>query len=500
MRLDELLKDCVPGISCGSVEVGGLRLDSRAVRPGDLFLAVAGHQQHGLQFGAEAVRRGARAIIYDPAGGGEAHARHIVGIPCVPAEGLLQKVGFIADRFFGHPSADLDLVAITGTNGKTSCSHFLANALTNGGSAAVIGTLGWGAPGDLTPTGQTTPDAVEIHSILAQLKARSYDYVALEASSHGLVQGRLNGVHATAALFTNITRDHLDYHGTQEAYVAAKMRLLDFKGLRAVAFNVDDPLARQVGQRLPRGVAGMPFSASGCTEMAEGGVVARRIEQSPEGLQIAVEHLGCDAELIVPLFGRNNAENILGTLAVLLGLGHGLTDAVERLGKVRPVPGRMEHFRGPNGANIVIDYAHTPDALDGVLRSLRSVGARELWVVFGCGGERDRGKRPLMGRIAAEIADHVIVTDDNPRCEDGDGIVADILSGCNGGDVRVERDRRYAIRLAIEAAAPGDVVLIAGKGHEAFQDVNGRKVPFDDRLVAREIAKSTCGQARCSTI
>jgi UDP-N-acetylmuramoyl-L-alanyl-D-glutamate--2,6-diaminopimelate ligase len=339
----------------------------------------------------------------------------------------------------------------------------------------------------LTPTDQTTPDAVEIHSILAKLEAQSVRSVALEASSHGLVQGRLNGVRARAALFTNITRDHLDYHGTHEAYVSAKMRLLDFEGLESVAFNADDPVTRGIADRLPAGATGVPFSLEGAAVTGGGGVFARHLEQTAEGLRLIVAHAGCDAELVVPLFGRYNAENVLGALAVLLGMGYGLADAVERLAKARPVPGRMEHLRSAAGASVVIDYAHTPDALERVLASLKAGATGDLWVVFGCGGERDRGKRPLMGRIAGRLADHVVVTDDNPRREDGDGIIADILAGCSGTDVRVERDRRLAIQLAIESAGAEDIVLIAGKGHESVQDVNGTKLPFDDRVVAREL-------------
>jgi UDP-N-acetylmuramoyl-L-alanyl-D-glutamate--2,6-diaminopimelate ligase len=265
------------------------------------------------------------------------------------------------------------------------------------------------------------------------------------------------------------------------------MRLLDFAGLETVAFNADDPVTRRIGERLPSGAVGMPFSVAGSKTAEYAGVVSRRIEQRAEGLRLSVEHAGCDAELVAPLFGHYNAENILGALAVMLGLGFGLADAVERLGNVRPVPGRMEHFRSAAGASIVVDYAHTPDALERVLLSLRRGCARDLWVVFGCGGERDRGKRPLMGRIAGELADHVVITDDNPRCEDGEAIVADILAGCVGNDVRVQRDRRQAMQIAIESAAEGDVVLIAGKGHESVQEANGTKTPFDDRVVAREL-------------
>jgi UDP-N-acetylmuramoyl-L-alanyl-D-glutamate--2,6-diaminopimelate ligase len=268
------------------------------------------------------------------------------------------------------------------------------------------------------------------------------------------------------------------------------MSLLEFPGLETVAFNADDDITRGIVDRIPEGAEGIAFSARGHVVSGVRTVVARRIDQTGDGLCMLVDDQGRDAELRAPVFGDYNAENVLGSLAVLLGLGYGFNDAVERLGKVRPVPGRMEHFRSPEGLSVVVDYAHTPDALEGVLRSLKAHCAGRVWVVFGCGGERDRGKRPMMGRIAARWADHVVVTDDNPRHEDGNGIVADILAGCSGGDVRVERDRLEAIRLALESAEPDDIVLVAGKGHEAVQDVNGVKRPFDDRVVARTLLQN----------
>lgn len=485
------------GASAG-LQVTGLSLDSRKVRPGDLFCAIAGHQGHGLQYLNEVVSRGACAILYDPLGGGRELVRGCDRIPSLSVESLHHKVGFIADRFFLKPSDGLDVIAITGTNGKTSCSHFLAYALAGGGqAAAVIGTLGWGRPGELQPCLQTTPDAIEIHAMLANLKRDGITSVALEASSHGLVQGRLNGVRVHSALYTNITRDHLDYHGTLDAYVEAKLALLDFPDLQSVVFNADDDRASLVVTRARKEIQMIGFSRSGAPHPAVPTVYASRVEQSPEGLRIEVRHAGLVAEVHAPVFGDYNAENLLGTLAVLLGMGYGLNESVERLAMIRPVPGRMEHVRSADGVTAVVDYAHTPDALDRVLQSLRGHCASNLWVVFGCGGERDRGKRPLMGRVAERWADRVIVTDDNPRHEDGDAIVADILAGCRADTVVVERDRRQAVEWTIEQAKPGDVVVVAGKGHERVQDLGTAKIPFDDREVVREALQARAVRACC---
>jgi UDP-N-acetylmuramoyl-L-alanyl-D-glutamate--2,6-diaminopimelate ligase len=467
------------------------------MRQGDLFFAIAGHQGHGLQYLQEVLARSPCTILYDPQGGGRELARSCSGAPSMAVESLHHKVGLIADRFFSGPSDGMNVIAVTGTNGKTSCSHFLAHALGGGGQAAVIGTLGWGRPGELEPCAQTTPDAIEIHAMLASLKQDGIISVALEASSHGLVQGRLNGVRARSALYTNITRDHLDYHGTLDAYIEAKLGLLDFPSLRSVAFNADDARASLVAERARSEVELIAFSRAGVPRRDLPTVCAGRVEQAPEGLRIEVRYGGSVAEVHAPVFGDYNAENLLGTLAVLLGMGYGLNEAAERLAMVRPVPGRMEHVRSADGVTAVVDYAHTPDALDRVLQSLRGHCGRSLVVVFGCGGERDRGKRPLMGRVAERWADRVIVTDDNPRHEDGDAIVADILSGCQTDSVVVERDRRRACEWAIEQAEPGDVVVVAGKGHERFQDLGSETIPFDDREVVREALKARVVRVCC---
>lgn len=493
--LNQLLSGLAEPTPGQKILVHGLSLDSRGTRSGDLFFAIAGHQGHGLQYRQQVIRKGACAILYDPQGGGRELVRGCEEIVCIPVPSLNQKVGFIADRFFDRPSHDLDVIAITGTNGKTSCSHFLAHALCGPRPAGVIGTLGWGQPGRLHPTEQTTPDAIEVHAILAELRSQSMGAVAIEASSHGLVQGRLNGVQIKSALYTNITRDHLDYHGTQDAYVEAKMRLLDFPGLASLVLNADDPHTGGIIRRAPAGADVIAFSVSGRRDLTVPTLYAERVEQEADGLCMEVIFDGCVAEIGAPVFGDYNAENILGTLGVLLGMGYGLTEGVERVGKIRPVPGRMEHLRSPDGVTAVVDYAHTPDALDRVLKSLRAHCRGRLWVVFGCGGERDRGKRPLMGQAAERWADRVVVTDDNPRREDGDAIVADILSGCSGGDVTVQRDRRLAIQLAIRSAEPQDLVLVAGKGHERVQDLGSVQLPFDDREVVQGLVHARVAAA-----
>jgi len=491
--LEELLSGFARPGTIPRIRVHGLSLDSRRIRSGDLFLALVGHQGHGIQYHQEAVRRGASAILYDPVGGGRELAQTVKGVACIPVDSLNQTVGYIADRFFQQPSQFLDVIAVTGTNGKTSCTHFLAHALSNHRPAAVIGTLGWGVPHRLNPTDQTTPDAIEVHSLLDQLRSRSIRSVAIEASSHGLFQGRLNGVRVKAALYTNITRDHLDYHGTQEAYVEAKMRLLEFPGLETVAFNADDPVTSRIVERIPVHARAIAFSISGRRNLPVPALLANRITHEADGLSIGLSFEGVDTEIRVPVFGDYNVENVLGTLAVLLGRGYGFVEAVERLTKLRPVPGRMEQYRSREGVTAVVDYAHSPDALERVLRHLKSHCQGDLWVVFGCGGERDRGKRPLMGQVAERWADRVMVTDDNPRREDGDAIVADILAGCQGKDVTVQRDRRLAIQFAIESAGPCDVVLIAGKGHECYQDVGSRRLPFDDREVVQSLVRARGG-------
>ncbi len=501
--LRALLADWADQAHLPDQRVGGLNLDSRKVRPGDLFLALAGHRSHGMAYAEDASARGAGAIAYDPANGGAVLSRQSgVDIPCIAIRALDQCIGLIADKFFGHPSASFDVIGVTGTNGKTSCSHFLAQAFSDDVPCAVIGTLGSGLPAALTRNLNTTPNALEIHAALARFRDMPVQAVAMEVSSHGQVQGRVNGVHFRGALYTNITRDHLDYHGSMEAYVEAKLGLLQSPGMDFAVVNLDDPHAARIMAAAPSALRTIGFSCDPAASAApRRTVVAGDIEHRPGGLRFSVQDGGGTATVAVPLFGDFNVENLLGVLAVLLAMGYRLEDAAARLKRVRAVPGRMERFIArPAGPCVVVDYAHTPDALAKVLQSLRRHCQGTLWAVFGCGGERDRGKRPLMGRIAEERADRVIVTDDNPRSEDGDDIVQDILAGCRRAAVPVIRDRRAAIEAAIGGADAADIVLVAGKGHESAQEIRGVKYPFSDRDVVVSVLESRpqCGSVSCA--
>jgi UDP-N-acetylmuramoyl-L-alanyl-D-glutamate--2,6-diaminopimelate ligase len=474
--LDRLLTGLADAGGVPPVAIGGLCHDSRRVRPGDLFTALAGHHAHGMSHAGQAIRQGCAAIVYDPAGEGERLAREVAKVPAIPVADLAQKLGFLADRYFGEPSRQLETIGISGTNGKTSCSHFLAQALSEQAPAAVVGTLGWGKPGELAPTTHTTPNAIEIHDLLRRLRSQGFQAVAMEASSHGLVQGRLNGVRFKG------------YHGTMEAYLKAKLRLLEWPGLEFVVFNADATIADPVLQRLPKGVRVLGFSVSGRADKPVSTLTVSEVRQGPDGVSFRAHYEGCAATVSAPVFGGFNVENLAASLAVLLAMGRSLDSAAQALRNVRAVPGRMESFTEA-GRTVVVDYAHTPDALASVLGSLRRHCSGRLWAVFGCGGDRDRGKRPEMGAIAEQLADEVVLTDDNPRSEDGDAIIRDIRSGCSREDLVTIRDRRDAIAFALGRAENGDLVLIAGKGHESTQEVLGRKYPFSDRQVVREILK-----------
>lgn len=488
MQLTDLLGADV-GVRA-AVPITGLCLDSSQVQPGELFVALCGYHQHGLRFADEALRRGAAAILYDPNGDGEALAAALRARqpqPVLPLRELSQRLGTLADRFYHQPSARMSVVAVTGTNGKTSCTHFLARALAPEQSAGVIGTLGWGPLDALRPSTHTTPDAVAVHRMLGALAADGITTAAIEASSHGLAQGRLNGVRVTGALFTNISRDHLDYHEDVEAYTTAKLSLLHAPGLQFAVFNLDDPRLQQVCARdfaslrlygyLPHG-ARAPTQASRCAGL----LVIEAAELDGQETRFIARYGDAVAQVRAPVVGRFNLENLAGVLTVLVALGLPLETAAQRLARVRPVCGRLEVFRGSPGPTVVVDYAHTPDALEQALATLRPLCQGRLWVVFGCGGDRDRGKRPMMGAVAERLADRVIVTDDNPRTEDGEAIVQQIVSGMRRSTgLDVERNRGRAIEAAVAGAAEQDWILVAGKGHEQEQVVGHRRLPFSDQ-------------------
>jgi UDP-N-acetylmuramoyl-L-alanyl-D-glutamate--2,6-diaminopimelate ligase len=467
------------------VMVSDLTVDSRAASPGALFLACNGRTHHGLKFAAEAVARGARAVLYEQAGAG-ALPQLGAGTFVAPVPMLAERIGLIADRFFGSPSQQLTIAGITGTNGKTTCAWLLAQALEHcQRPAAYIGTLGFGRPPQLTPTLHTTSDAVTVQRQLAQLRALGAAAVCMEVSSHALDQGRVNGVRFNTAVFTNLTRDHLDYHGTMAAYGAAKARLLAWPDLAHRVINIDDAF----GATLAAATAAAPLIVTSRLGAAvpDGArfVRAARVRPDAGGLLIEVHSSWGEGQLAVRLVGEFNIDNALTVLAVLLAWEVPLKDAVRALGKCRAASGRMEMFGGRGRTPLaIVDYAHTPDALANALRAARLHCRGELRVVFGCGGDRDAGKRPIMGRLAAELADDIIVTDDNPRSEDPARIVAEIVAGMQRHTPHViEHDRALAIRMGLERSAPEDVVLIAGKGHEDYQVIGTERRAFKDQAV-----------------
>jgi UDP-N-acetylmuramoyl-L-alanyl-D-glutamate--2,6-diaminopimelate ligase len=493
-RLAELLAGWA--VAPGELTVSDLTLDSRAASAGTLFLATRGHTHHGLAFAGEAVARGAVAVLYEPAPAVPAPSLPPgVFIASVPE--LTTRAGLIADRFFGAPSQQLTVAGITGTNGKTTCAWLLAQALQRcKRPCGYMGTLGVGLPPQLTPMAHTTPDVVTVHRQLAALCAAGAECVSMEVSSHALDQARVNGVRFHTAAFTNLTRDHLDYHGTMEHYGAAKARLFAWPGLACRIINFDDPFGAALARAVSPARLILTTRAAGAAAALPAGaefVRATRIEAEPTGLTIEVESSWGAVELAVRLIGEFNVENALTVLAVLLAWNIPLRDAARALGKVRPARGRMEMFGGRGRSPLaIVDYAHTPDALANALRAARLHCRAQLRVVFGCGGDRDAGKRPLMGRIAAELADDVIVTDDNPRSEDPQRIVADIVAGIgSAAPLTIEHDRALAIRVALQRSAPDDVVLIAGKGHEDYQITGRERRAFRDQsVVADELARS----------
>jgi UDP-N-acetylmuramoyl-L-alanyl-D-glutamate--2,6-diaminopimelate ligase len=392
----------------------------------------------------------------------------------------------MAHRFHGRASEAMTVVGVTGTNGKTSTVQLLAQAWSlRGRRAGTIGTLGAGLYGRTEPTGFTTPLVLRLHALIGALRGEGADALAMEVSSHALDQGRVDGVRFDVAVFTNLTRDHLDYHGTMAAYGAAKARLFGWPGLKAAAINIDDDYGRQLCAALPSHIRAICLSSRGADDAA---LRADHVVLDARGL--AFDLVAGDARHAVrsPLLGRFNVDNLLAVGGALLALGEDVAGIAETLSRLQPIHGRMNRLGGEAGQPlVVIDYAHTPDALEQALSTLRAHTAGRLVCVFGCGGERDAGKRPQMGAIAERLADVTIVTDDNPRGEDGDAIVAQVLAGLSRADhVRVERDRRAAIRRAVAMAGEGDVVLIAGKGHESTQDIGGVLHAFDDTLVARD--------------
>ena len=488
-RLAELLRGFTETPLEADCAIGSLGLDSRTLQPGGLFLACRGGQRHALEFLPQVLIQGAAAVAYEPdpawplerirAAAGPAR------LPLVAAPGLSQRASAIAARFFHQPTQQLRVVGVTGTNGKTSCTHFLAQALAPELPCGIIGTCGRGLPGQLREGMHTTPDPVEVQSLCAELLAAGARAVAMEVSSHALDQGRVAAVRFDTAVLTNLTHDHLDYHGDMENYAMAKQRLFQTPHLRCAVLNLDDPFGGRLLATAAPGVRLIGYSLRNerpPQAVLAGWIYATEVTPLPTGLRIRWRGSFGEGEFEAPLLGRFNAANLLAVAAVLLEQGMDPQQVAARFARLQRVPGRMEPVGGMDGQPlVVVDYAHTPDALEQVLTALREHRPGRLWCLFGCGGDRDRAKRPKMGAIAERLADRVIVTDDNPRGEDGDLIVQEILAGMTTpARVTVERDRARAIQQAVAGAAAGDLVLVAGKGHERTQQIGERKFPFSD--------------------
>jgi len=481
------------------VMVSDLTQDSRAARPGSAFLAVRGSTEHGLQFAPQAVANGARAVLWEPA--------PVAVVPDLPSDIVVAPVSHlrehaseIANRFFAAPSEQLSVAGITGTNGKTTCAYLLAQALELAGlAAAYMGTIGNGRPGHIEASALTTGDAVTVQRTLSTLLGAGAASVAMEVSSHALDQSRVAAVRFRTAAFTNLTRDHLDYHGTMDSYGAAKARLFTRQHLVSRVINVDDPFGRQLAID-PRGRGRLVVTCRGHQSRVrthDGFVRAMHVALSTRGIELEFDSSWGTGALTCPLVGDFNVDNLLTVIAILLDWDMPLDEVLRVVSRVHAPPGRMETFGGGSAPLAVVDYAHTPDALQKALNAARAHTAGRLIVVFGCGGDRDAGKRPLMGSIAAELADDIIITDDNPRTESPEAIANGVAAGFPAGrPFQVQLDRARAIHEAIASANERDVVVIAGKGHEDYQIYGHERRPFSDRQVVAAALGRAPGGAR----
>ncbi len=493
MKLMELLADIGPVETAGNMdaEITGVQSDSRRVRRGDLFVAVRGEKADGCQFISDAISAGAAAVVCEETAGAT------LSVPHVRVSNARAALALLADCFHGRPSLRLKMAGVTGTNGKTTTSFLAASILEAAGiPTGVVGTVSYRFGSRELPAPNTTPGADELQELLAQMLQAGMKAVVMEASSHALTQHRTDGVAWDVAAFTNLTQDHLDYHKTMEAYFEAKKSLflqLGTGGKKASAvLNRDDPRFEDLRQAAPAGVRILSYGFS-----PEADLRAEGSEATIRGCRFTLIDGGNRMEVSTPLCGAHNVSNSLAAAAMAMALGADLAAVARGIAAVASVPGRLQPVEipaGPPRFSVFVDYAHTEDALRRVLGTLRPLTRGRLIAVFGCGGGRDRLKRPLMGRAVGELSDFSIVTSDNPRFEEPSAIVQEIVAGLGTRkNFRVTLDRREAIRGALAMAGDGDVVLLAGKGHETYQEIAGIRMPFDDRLVAREILESLRG-------
>ena len=457
----------------------GLSLDSRSIENGDVFLAIRGSASDGREYIDAAFSRGAVAVL------AEAEGLESSDLRVIPVRGLKAQLGEIARRFYADPSKDLSLLAVTGTNGKTSITDYIGQLLRLlGESAGTIGTLGARTrAGDAVDAQNTTPDILSLNHYLADWRGEGVRHVAIEASSHALEQGRLDGLTVHTGVFSNLTRDHLDYHGDLESYRGAKLRLFkDFLPSRVI-YNADDTAtheAREASSSPAFGVSLVDSSAD---------VYVNVVNETSSGLEFQIHSPFGTADIKSALHGRFNAFNVTVAIIAVTGLGFSFLEVANAASHLLPVDGRMQEVKGGGDIRVVVDYAHTPDALSSALSALAQSCTGSLWVVFGCGGDRDAGKRPQMGRVADSLADQLVITNDNPRSESPEAIVEDILVGVTSSACHIELDRGAAIRHAVRNAGPGDTILVAGKGHENYQLVGSDKLDFSDVSCAAEVLR-----------
>lgn len=480
--MQQLLPEAV-NTPLASLVIGGLSQDSRSLQAGDLFFARAGLAHRGVDFIPAAVARGAVAVLVDEAERASV-AEVDFGVPVFAVAQLARRIGPMASLFYGEPSQAMQMIGVTGTNGKTSCTHYIAQALNFAARrTALVGTVGNGFVDALEPASHTTPDPIALQRLLADFRAQGADTVVMEVSSHALDQGRVEGIAFDIVAFSNLSRDHLDYHGSMDAYGEAKARLFEAMEVPLLAINADDAFGRALLQRhFPDARQVLAF---GTTQEVD--VYPLHSELNSNGMQVRLHTALGEIHVQNHLLGHFNLSNVLLSAAVLQLAGLDSAEMQRGLSGLTPVCGRMECFGGGDLPLVVVDYAHTPDALEKALQALAEHVEGQLWCVFGCGGDRDTGKRAQMGAVASALADQVVITSDNPRTEDPQHIVAMIQEGIDDGTcARVEVDRARAIEQTLARAAAGDIVLIAGKGHEDYQEIHGQRRPFSDQKVAQQ--------------
>lgn len=466
-----------------SLTITGVCADSRQVQPGDLFFARSGGQHRGVDYIRQAAERGAVAAVLDQRD--EALLADVdCPIPVVSVAELSQQMGKLAAQFYGHPSRQLTVIGITGTNGKTSCAHYMAQALNQlGRKTAVIGTVGNGFAGALEPASHTTPDAISLQALLARLLAQGATAVVMEVSSHAIAQQRIAGVAFRVVAMTNLSRDHLDYHGTLAAYANTKAQLFYHTPAAARVLNLDDPTSAALYTQLHS--AGLP--AIGCSLQQAADLSAEQFQLSAQGLQMTLRWQDQPIQINSGVIGAFNGANLLLCAAMLLALDYPPARVGRALSDVQPVPGRMQVLHRPAQPLVVVDYAHTPDALEKALLAAKAHCRGDLWLIFGCGGDRDTGKRAQMGAVAERLSDQIILTSDNPRSEAPEAIIQMIRQGVTHPEqVGIQPDRQQAIVHALQHARSDDLVLIAGKGHEDYQEIKGVKYPFSDQQTVND--------------